>query len=115
MLFTDKELDQLARRLPEIETWCEAIRKEITKRLNEGVKFKYCSLEPTRPQRQWAPGEDDVLELLLKYLDEDTAAPRKVLTVAQAEKAVGKKKFGLSDLADIVTSQSSGVKLVIQD
>jgi len=108
-LMTNEELDELALRIPTIKAWIAAVEKEIQKQIEEGHVFENVVLVPTRPTRAWKDGVDP-LKVLRKFLKLDQAAPRKALTPAQAEEALGKKAFK-EKVAEFVTSKSSGVKL----
>jgi hypothetical protein len=106
---TNEELDDLARRLPTIKAWIAAVEAEIQKAIEEGHEFENVELVPTRPTRVWRD-EVDPIKVLRKFLKMDQAAPRKALTPAQAEEALGKKAFK-EKVAEFVTSKSSGTKL----
>lgn len=108
-LMTNEELDELAKHLPAIKAWIAAVEKEIQKEIEAGYVFENVVLVPTRPTRVWKD-DADPLKVLRKFLKLDQAAPRKPLTPAQAEEALGKKTFK-EKVAEFVTSKSSGVKL----
>lgn len=108
-LMTNEELDEFALRIPTIKAWLSAVEAEIARAIDAGHEFENVSLVPTRPSRVWVDDVDPV-KILRKFLKLDQAAPRSVLSPAQAEKAVGAKLFR-EKIADFVTSKSSGTKL----
>jgi hypothetical protein len=108
-LMTNEELDALAKRIPTIKAWVAAVEKEIQKAIEEGHEFENVRIVPTRPTRMWRDDVDPI-KVLRKFLKLDLAAPRKALTPAQAEEALGKKAFK-EKVAEFVTSKSSGTKL----
>lgn len=83
--------------------WLEAVEKHVTERITNGESFPGYKLVEGRSVRQWS--DDDAAEQKLTELLEDKAyAPRKLVSPAQAEKALGKKRAG--EIADIVVKPS---------
>lgn len=82
-------------RVGEIEKWCKAIKEEAVRRLeaNElvvGIDGHY-KLVAGRGSRSWLDEEKADKALARAGLKVDERAPRSLLTVAQAEKKIGKK------------------------
>ena len=109
-MMTPKDLDLLARELPFVKAWVEAVEGELFRALEAGEEFSNAKLVPKRPMRKWSVGVD-VISLLSPFSPLDEIAPRKPLSPAEAEKVLGKPLFR-DKLAKSVTSQSSGMKLV---
>jgi len=101
----DKELDELASQLPLMETWIEAVKLEIQRRLLLGRTFAYAAMRDKQATRKWSDGID-IIEVLTNYLPLEDAAPRVPLTPAKAEKILGKAKF--ESLTQYVLRESSG-------
>ena len=73
-----------------IKSWLTAVETSVFERLMEGGEFKGYKLVEGRSNRQWAD-ETEATNLLVETLG-DAAFERKLLSVAKAEKALGKKK-----------------------
>ena len=106
---TDEALDYLAGQLPLVKSWVQSVEDELLRRLETGSVFNNVRLAPKRATRAWFD-EDQAKATLLTLLPLDQAAPRCVLSPAQAEKAVGKSTFA-KILDPHVTRQSSGTTL----
>jgi len=109
-MMTNQDLDRIAVDLPIMKAWIAAVEAEILEALQSGAEFQHARLEPIRPVRKWQEGLD-MVPLLLRFSDLDTVAPRKALTPAQAEKALGRNSYR-ENIAGFVTNASSGMKLV---
>lgn len=109
-MMTNEDLDRVAEILPEMKAWIAAVEAEIFEALQSGLEFKNASLEPIRPVRKWQEGLN-MIRLLEEISDLDTIAPRKALTPAQTEKALGRALYQ-EHVAGFVTNESSGMKLV---
>ena len=81
-----------------IVSWLDAIEKLITERLQSGEGFDGYKLVAGRSVRQWC--DDDKAEAALSELLGEDAYTRKMLSPAQAEKALGKAKA--KDIADLI-------------
>lgn len=109
-MMTNEDLDRVAAFLPEMKAWIAAVEAELLLALEAGADFQNACLEPIRPTRKWQEGLD-IIHLLEEISDLDTIAPRKALSPAQAEKALGRALYR-EHVAGFVTNESSGMKLV---
>lgn len=80
-------------------SWFDAVEQHAFQKLERGEAFPGFKLVEGRSLRQW--GDDAVAEQTLVELLGGDAYERKLLSVAKAEKALGKKRSG--DIADLVT------------
>lgn len=80
-------------------SWFDAVEQHAFQKLERGEAFPGFKLVEGRSLRQW--GDDAVAEQTLVELLGDGAYERKLLSVAKAEKALGKKRSG--GIADLVT------------
>ena len=88
-----------------LESWIDAVRVLAYDMLENNIKVPGFKLVAKRGTRQWIKDEYAV-ELL-----GDKAYEKKLLSVAQAEKIIGKKKFP----SDVAVSVSSGSTLATED
>lgn len=110
-LLNDQEMDAVAKELPLVKEWIKAVEAELLRRLEAGAEFKNVALVPKRQIRSWAEDKQDkILPALLTFLPLDQAAPRSVLSPAQAEKAVGKANYQ-KGLADLLSREAPGLTL----
>jgi len=106
----DEILDDMASKLPILDDWSTAVKREVERRLLAGRTLPNHKLIEKRPTRKWK----DSLEART-WLEEhpDGFLPEEYLTSpelkspAQIEKLVGKKNLP----ADLVEKKSSGYKL----
>lgn len=110
---TDEGMDLLARQLPLVKSWVQAVEAELLRRLESGSTFNNVRLVPKRAIRAWAD-EAEAQTTLLTLLPLEQVAPRCLLSPAQAEKAVGKSTFA-KILDTHVTRESSGMTLKFND
>jgi len=80
-------------------SWFDAVEQHAFQKLERGEAFPGFKLVEGRSLRQW--GDDAVAEQILVELLGDDAYESKLLSVAKAEKALGKKRSG--DIANLVT------------
>ena len=89
-------LDEIGEKiLPNIkllEQWVKAIQHRAYEALDEGKEVPGYKLVEGRSTRRWAD-EKEVSKKLESTLEEDDVYQRKLITVAQAEKLLGKKEF----------------------
>lgn len=92
---SDAELLRAMQNKKLIEGWLSSVEKHITERLEDGTGFKGYKLVEGRSLRQWVD-EDAVLSVLSDNgYDEDELYTKKFVSVAQAEKLLGKKDKSL--------------------
>lgn len=96
-----------------LRNWLDAIEDQAFNLAKGGQTIPGFKLVEKRATRKWA--DEDHAEYAAKELGlpSDTYAPRKLLSVAQMEKALKPKgKDALAYIAKFVTKESSGLKLV---
>jgi hypothetical protein len=85
---TDEQLAEALKARPVIEAWLNAVETLVKQRLSTGEPFPGWKLVEGRANRAWIDEEDAAKEL--EWLVGDKAFVRKLITPAQAEKALGK-------------------------
>jgi hypothetical protein len=75
-----------------LEQWMKAVQHRAYEALELGHDVPGYKMVEGRSVRRWA-NQNEVSEKLSASLDEDDVWQRKLITVAQAEKAIGKKEF----------------------
>lgn len=95
---TDDQMRVALDAKPLIESWLSAIEKLAKSRLDDGEGFAGYKLVEGRHTRRWI-SDDTASDVLIKLLEDD-AFTRKLVSPAQAEKLLGKKRA--SEIADIV-------------
>lgn len=105
---TVQDLAWLLDVVPAFETWLKQVRTYATNLLETGGKIPGHKLVDTRATRKWKD-EEKTLEWVEKegIPDEQAYAPRKLLSMPQMEKIVGKKFIP----AELFHKKSSGVTL----
>ena len=105
---TDEQMRAALDAKPMIESWLSAIEKLAKARLEEGGGFVGYKLVEGRSNRRWI-SEDQASEELVNLLGEEDAYTKKLVSPAQAEKLLGKKR--VSEIADIVVKSSGAPTL----
>ncbi len=105
---TDEEMRAALDAKPMIESWLSAIEKLAKARLEEGGGFVGYKLVEGRSNRRWI-SEGQASEELVNLLGEEDAYTKKLVSPAQAEKLLGKKR--VSEIADIVVKSSGAPTL----
>lgn len=80
-----------------IEGWLSAVQDHVKARLEDGETFPGYKLVEGRANRRW---NGDVTSELTAIMGDAAFAPRTLLSPAQAEKALGKKRAG--EIADLI-------------
>lgn len=98
-----------------VEDWCKEVREQAHSAANSGADIPGWVLEKGRKgPRKWAIDEQEVIDTFTGQgfdLDEDTVAPRKVLTLPQLEKILKRQDKVIPD--DFVTqSEPTTTRLV---
>jgi hypothetical protein len=88
---TDEHLAKVMLHKKLIEGWLSSVEKHITDRLQQGESFDGYKLVEGRSLRQWQDEEQAQKVLSGSGYDEDKLYTKKFVSVAQAEKLVGKK------------------------
>lgn len=96
---TDAQMRAALDAKPLIESWLSAIESLVKDRLADGDGFDGYKLVEGGSNRRWAD-ERDAETKLITLLDDNAFAPRKIISPAQAEKALGKKRAG--EIADLI-------------
>ena len=86
---TDEQVSLALKSRPVIEAWLSALDTHVKLRLSEGVEFPGWKLVEGRSNRVWVNENDAVGRL--EWMIGDKAYTRKLISPAQAEKAVGKE------------------------
>lgn len=108
----DNVLAEVLRWSPFIKTYLNAIESKALKMLEAGEKVDGYKLVAKRPVRKWADPNATVKGLAELGLDDDDIYKEPVLlSPAQMEKLLTKDQR--EEMADLVTSESSGHKMVL--
>lgn len=99
-----------------LRLWLSAIEEAAYAMATGGETLPGFKLVQKRASRRWQD-EAAALETLLHEVDVEQIAPRKILSVAQAEKLMKAKSGaeGVRILADLVVKESSGLNLVPEE
>lgn len=100
---TDVQLRQALDAKKLIIGWLDAVEQYVTDKLNNGETFEGYKIVEGRSLRQWRD-ESEAAQLLEQHYDADKLYQRKFISVAQAEKLVGKKNAAM--LAELVVKPS---------
>ena len=92
---TDKHLALVMSHKKLIEGWLSSVEKLITEKLQAGESFDGYKLVEGRSLRQWQDEEEAQKVLSANGYDDDKLYTKKFVSVAQAEKLVGKKNKAL--------------------
>ena len=110
---TEEQLSNALSNKALIIGWLEAVEKTARAKLESGEAFPGWKLVAGRANRRWAD-EDKALAALVGILgDPDLATTTKVLSPAQAEKALGKAKK--AEIADLITTPTGAPTLAPVD
>ncbi len=105
---TDEQMRAALDAKPLIESWLSAIEKLAKGRLEEGGGFAGYKLVEGRSNRRWV-SDEQASETLINLLGSEDAYSKKLVSPAQAEKLLGKKR--VSEIADIVVKSSGAPTL----
>lgn len=94
---TDEHLALVMSHKKLIEGWLSSVEKHITERLQQGENFDGYKLVEGRSLRQWQDEAQAQKVLSESGYDEEKLYTKKFVSVAQAEKLVGKKNKALID------------------
>ena len=106
---TDEQLALALHNKKLIEGWLSAVESHIRDRLESGTGFKGYKLVEGRSLRKWG-NEEEAATALSELLDEDKLYTRKLISVAQAEKILGKTKK--AEINDLIVKPSGAPTLV---
>ena len=109
---TDAQLTQALDAKKLIAGWLEAVEQHVTDKLNNGEPFNGYKLVEGRSTRQWAD-EAKAEQTLLQLADADSLYKKSFISVAQAEKLLGKKNAAA--MADLVIKPSGKPTLAKAD
>lgn len=93
-----------------IETWLKAVRDDALYRASSGEAIPGWKLVDSVSNRKWKNENEAAVSLVKSGVEIPYAKP-KMPTPAQVEKAIKQAKLDL-DIADLVTRETTGVKLV---
>lgn len=92
---TDDQIRQMVEAAPLIRQTLEAVEQEAFRRMQNGVSIAGLKLVRGRGSREWAFPEDEMVEKLKKLgLPKDACYTHKLISPAQAEKAVWTNRAG---------------------
>ena len=92
---TDKQILEIMEAAPLIRQMLEGVEKEAFKRVNAGRAIEGLKLVRGRGSREWAYEETEMVEKLKKFgIPKDELWKTKLISPAQAEKVVWKKRDG---------------------
>lgn len=106
---TDEQLRQALQAKKLINGWLDAVEQHVTAKLNNGETFDGYKLVEGRSSRQWRD-EETAYKVLSSEFDDDDLFSRKFISVAQAEKLIGKKRA--KELSDLVEKPQGKPTLV---
>ena len=109
---TDKQLASVLRAKPLIASWLESIADYVFDRLEAGEVFPGYKLVAGKANRRWID-EAQAATTLFEMLGDAAFAPAKVLSPAQAEKALGKARA--QDIAGLIIKPEGAPTLVVYD
>lgn len=105
---SDQQIADILEKAKVFKAWLIAVEGYAKHKLESGGGIPGYKLVAKRAQRKWTT-EEDALELLTEMgLEEDELYTKKIISPAQAEDKLGKKKAVKERLAEIVTAESSG-------
>lgn len=116
---SDDDLGALLDKIEVVAPWLDAVRRLAYERATGNRTIPGWKLVPKRATRQWAGDPEEAAEqvratLIAAGLDPERAfADPKLLSPAQAEKALGRKAYDAL-LAQHVVKQSSGTTLAVE-
>jgi hypothetical protein len=96
---TDDQLRRALEAKPLIEGWLGAVEGLVRDRLSNGGEFPGYKLVEGKSNRQWGNVEE-AEQFLDELIGSDLAFTRKIISPAQAEKVLGKKRAG--EIADLI-------------
>lgn len=106
---SDEEMAKALAAKPMIEAWLSAIENQVKSRLSSGDGFPGYKLVEGRSNRQWSDEWGAAAKLVDLLGNEKAYTPPKLISPAQAEKALGKKRAG--SIADFITKPSGAPTL----
>jgi hypothetical protein len=109
-LLTDEQLSKILAAGPGLSEWLRSINQFVLNKLDRGEPVPGWKLVPKRASRKWKVDDEALLdELCILGLDFEGCHTRKILSPAQAEKALKAIKQKLPDT--LVEKVSSGFNL----
>lgn len=108
-LLTEEQLSNVLAVSPTVEEWFRSVRQYITNKLERGEEVPGWKLVAKRATRKWKDETEADGTLTALGLDEDTRFTRKLVSPAQAEKALKTIKQKLPE--NLVSKESSGFNL----
>lgn len=113
----EPEIADILEEVEIVETWIAAVREEAQRRIEAGEKVQGWRLAPTRPTRKWKDetAAYDQLRAEFDLHPDFLRQTPKLLTPAQMEKLLKKTGYDPALLEPLISSESSGVKLVRSD
>jgi hypothetical protein len=105
---TDAQIGDILEKAAAFKSWINSVEAYATDKIMQGGHIPGRKLVAKRAQRKWVD-EQEATDLLEQMgLEEDDIYTRKIISPAQAEGKLGKKKAVTEKLALIVSKQSTG-------
>ncbi len=105
---TDAQMRRALEAKPLIEGWLGAVEGLVKDRLTNGGGFPGYKLVEGKSNRQWADVEE-AEQVLGDLIGPDASHTRKIISPAQAEKVLGKKRVG--EIADLIVKPTGAPTL----
>lgn len=109
---TDDALGEILDKIEVIGPWIDSVKRLALERLEAGTPVPGWKLVPKRPMRRYADDDEDkvMADMAAAGVDVDAISARTLLSPAQAEKKLGKRRYE-AEVAPFVVKVSSGVTL----
>ena len=108
---TVEQLAKVLKVIPELKAWISSVEDYALSIAQEGVEVPGFELGTTRPSRVWTEEGSVIFRLSQLGKDIEEFMPRSLLSVAQMEKAIGKKEFAEA-FSEYVGSTTGNPKLI---
>ena len=108
---TVEQLAKVLKAIPELKAWISSVEDYALSIAQEGVEVPGFELGTTRPSRVWTEEGSVIFRLSQLGKDIEEFMPRSLLSVAQMEKAIGKKEFAEA-FSEYVGSTTGNPKLI---
>jgi hypothetical protein len=105
---SEEQIGQILAKADVFKGWINSVQAYAQRKLEQGGAVPGYKLVAKRAQRKWQ-SEDDAIDLLNSMgLEDDDIFTRKLISPAQAEEKLGKKKAIKDRLAEVIVAVSSG-------
>lgn len=105
---SEEQIGQILAKADVFKGWINSVQAYAQRKLEQGGAVPGYKLVAKRAQRKWQ-SDDDAIDLLNSMgLEDDDIFTRKLISPAQAEEKLGKKKAIKDRLAEVIVAVSSG-------